>query len=145
MKRRKFSLIVLTDISVLMAALVVLAFPRPCSGQTVADLVLRNGKIITVDANDNIVQAVAVKDSVIIKVGSNTVIQNFIGTGTVVLNLQGKTVTPGFIDAHNHIIRKSNMSSPQFSVKPTMRPRSFCSRIGPIQFSAHKKIFPLSD
>jgi predicted amidohydrolase YtcJ len=118
MKPRKFPLIVLTGIRVLMAALVVLAFPGPSSGQTVADVVLLNGKIITVDANDNIVQAVAVKDSVIIKVGSNNAIQNFIGSGTVVLNLQGKTVTPGFIDAHNHMVTAGEIETLTLSLMP---------------------------
>lgn len=63
-----------------------------------------NAKIITVDANNTIAQAVAVSDSLIIKVGTNQDIQPFIGPGTKILDLTGKTVTPGLIDAHNHLV-----------------------------------------
>jgi predicted amidohydrolase YtcJ len=67
-----------------------------------ADLVLLNGKIITVDERDSIMQAVAVKDGKLIKVGTNESIIGFIGERTNVIDLKGKTVTPGLIDAHLH-------------------------------------------
>ena len=70
-----------------------------------ADLVLINGNIITVDNYNTIAQAVAVRDSIICKVGSNAEIQEYIESGvTEVLNLNGLTVTPGIIDAHSHIL-----------------------------------------
>ncbi|MFQ5604138.1 MAG: amidohydrolase family protein [bacterium] len=72
--------------------------------QPTADLVLLNGKIYTADSEDHFAQAVAVKDSVIIKVGSNTLITNYIGASTTVYNLNGKLVTPGLIDSHTHMI-----------------------------------------
>ncbi|MBI4517793.1 MAG: amidohydrolase family protein [Deltaproteobacteria bacterium] len=68
-----------------------------------ADLVLLNGKIITVDATDSIAQAVAVKDGLISKVGSNLQVRALAGRGTKLMFLNGKTVTPGLIDAHNHL------------------------------------------
>jgi len=67
-----------------------------------ADLVLINSKIITVDAKDSIVQAVAVKNGKIVKVGLNQEVGDLIGAQTDVLDLKGKTVTPGLIDAHCH-------------------------------------------
>ncbi|MCW4035673.1 MAG: amidohydrolase family protein, partial [Candidatus Bathyarchaeota archaeon] len=67
-----------------------------------ADLVLLNGKIITVDANDSIVEAVALKDKKIIAVGTNEKIRAYVGEHTETVDLGGKTVTPGFVDTHIH-------------------------------------------
>ena len=67
-----------------------------------ADLVLLNGKIITVDSADTIAQAVAVKDGLIQAVGTNDEVTGLVGEGTQVVDLGGKPVTPGLIDAHNH-------------------------------------------
>ena len=69
-----------------------------------ADLALINGKIITVDPHDSIAEAVAAKFGRIIAVGSDEGIQNLIGTETSVIDLHGKTVLPGFIDSHCHMI-----------------------------------------
>ena len=67
-----------------------------------ADLVLRNGKVITVDEKDTRAEAVAVKNGMIVKVGSNGNIEPLIGKETKVIELEGKTVVPGFIDTHTH-------------------------------------------
>jgi predicted amidohydrolase YtcJ len=68
-----------------------------------ADLVLTNGKVITIDPVDSITQAVAVKEGKILEVGGNEKISKYIGLGTKVMNLKGKTVTPGLIDSHAHL------------------------------------------
>lgn len=68
-----------------------------------ADLIIWNGKIITVDAEDSIAEAVAVKDSFIIAVGTNQEIEAFRGPDTEMRNLNGRCVTPGMIDAHLHL------------------------------------------
>ena len=65
---------------------------------TYADLIIWNGKIITVDPENSIAQAVAVKDSLILDVGTNTDIMAYKGPDTDVRNLNSKTVTPGMID-----------------------------------------------
>jgi hypothetical protein len=67
-----------------------------------ADLVVRNGKIFTLSAEKHEVQAVAVKDGKIIALGTNEEIEKFVGVSTRVLNVEGKLVIPGFIDAHCH-------------------------------------------
>jgi predicted amidohydrolase YtcJ len=67
-----------------------------------ADLVLHNGKVITVDATDSIAQAVAIKDGLIQAVGADDEVSWWVGEGTGVVDLGGKAVTPGLIDAHNH-------------------------------------------
>jgi hypothetical protein len=71
-----------------------------------ADLVLLNGKIITVNTSETIAEAVAVKDERFLKVGSSEEIRRLAGSKTGVIDLKGKTVLPGFIDSHEHCIRK---------------------------------------
>lgn len=67
-----------------------------------ADLVIRNGKIITVDAQNNIAEAAAVLDGKFVQVGSNDDVAGLIGAATEVIDLAGKTLVPGFIDSHTH-------------------------------------------
>jgi len=69
-----------------------------------ADLVFINGKIITVDEENTIAEAVAVKDSLILAVGTNTEIMALVGDSTDVRNLNGLCMTPGMIDAHTHLM-----------------------------------------
>jgi len=67
-----------------------------------ADLVLLNGKIITVDGNDSIAGALAVKGPKIVAVGATAAIKKLAGRDTRIVDLKGLTVTPGLIDAHCH-------------------------------------------
>ena len=69
-----------------------------------ADLVVRSANVLTVDARDAVAQAVAVRGGVIVAVGSNADVDRLVGAGTRVLDLPGKTVTPGFIDSHTHSV-----------------------------------------
>lgn len=68
-----------------------------------ADLVLLNGKIISMDRRDRIFEAVAVRHGRIIAVTSNKQVVRLIGKNTRVLDLGGKAVTPGLIDTHSHL------------------------------------------
>ncbi|MBW1780253.1 MAG: amidohydrolase [Deltaproteobacteria bacterium] len=68
-----------------------------------ADTILKNGKIITIDAKDTIAQAVAIKNGKILAVGTNPHMDAHHGTETRIINLNGKTVTPGLIDSHAHL------------------------------------------
>ena len=67
-----------------------------------ADLILYNGKIITVNSDFSIQQAMAVKGNHILQVGNNKDILRLKANTTKVLNLDGKTVLPGLIDSHVH-------------------------------------------
>jgi hypothetical protein len=67
-----------------------------------ADLVLRGGKIVTVDQARPEAQALAVNGDTIVALGSNQDIQRYIGPGTRVIDLKGALAVPGFIDAHVH-------------------------------------------
>ena len=66
------------------------------------DLVLINGKVLTLDARSTVTEAVAVRDGKILATGSSASIKSLISTGTRVLDLAGKTVVPGLIDTHAH-------------------------------------------
>jgi len=66
------------------------------------DVVLMNGKIITVDQADSLAEAVAIKNGKISAVGSNAMANKWIGQNTQVIDLRGLTATPGLIDAHCH-------------------------------------------
>jgi predicted amidohydrolase YtcJ len=69
-----------------------------------ADLILHNGKIVTVDARFSTAQAVAVKGGRIVTVGTNAVVMKERGAGTRVVDLQGRTVLPGLFDSHVHAL-----------------------------------------
>ncbi len=70
-----------------------------------ADLVLLNGKIVTMDKAFSIRQALAVRDGKFLAVGSDGEIRGFVGPATKVIDLKGRTVLPGLIDSHIHAIR----------------------------------------
>jgi hypothetical protein len=67
-----------------------------------ADLVLTGGRIATMDAARRWATALAVRDGRIVAVGSDTAVRLAIGARTRVIELRGRTVTPGFQDAHVH-------------------------------------------
>lgn len=74
--------------------------------QTPADVVLTNGKIITVDDKFTIAQAVAVRGDRIVGVGTNQEINRLAGPNTRRVDLRGRAVTPGFIDNHAHYMEE---------------------------------------
>lgn len=70
-----------------------------------ADWVLTNGQILTVDADFNTVEAMAVKDGLILATGSNEEMMEYAGLDSSVTNLDGQTIVPGLIDNHMHFVR----------------------------------------
>jgi len=76
-----------------------------------ADLVLLHGKIVTVDPADRVAQAMAVTAGKIIAVGSDQEIESRVGQGTRVIDLHGRTVTPGLIDSHAHFSAAAELYS----------------------------------
>jgi len=75
-----------------------------CQRPEPADLVLRNGKIVTVDSQVPLAQAVAISGYTIVAVGSNRQINRYIGPRTEVIDLEGKLAIPGFIEGHGHFM-----------------------------------------
>ncbi|MGM0711607.1 amidohydrolase [Brevibacillus parabrevis] len=68
-----------------------------------AETVFLNGHVVTVDANNRIAEAVAVRENRIVAVGTTEEIKRWITPQTNVIDLQGKSLLPGFIDAHLHM------------------------------------------
>ena len=68
-----------------------------------AEEVLLDGKILTVDPHDSVAEAVAIGfDGRFLAIGSNVDIRAHIGPNTKVIDLHGRTATPGLIDSHGH-------------------------------------------
>lgn len=69
-----------------------------------ADLVLKNGTIVTLDDAHGEVEALAVRGDTIVAVGSASDIEEFVGPETQVIDLEGRTAVPGFIEGHGHFM-----------------------------------------
>src|SRR5580693_7414125 len=87
-----------------LAAIVAIAAALPARAQN-ADTILVNGKILTVDRQFSTREALAIRDGKITAVGSNMYVRKQAGPQTRVIDLEGRTVIPGFIDSHIHAIR----------------------------------------
>jgi predicted amidohydrolase YtcJ len=70
--------------------------------EVAADLVLRGGKVVTVDDNIPDGEAIALKDDTIVAVGSDREIRAYIGQETEVIDLDGMLAIPGFVESHGH-------------------------------------------
>jgi len=67
-----------------------------------ADLILTNGKIITVDVRDSVAKAIAIRDGKIVAVGTDEEIRKLASKNARIIDLHGRTATPGLIDTHCH-------------------------------------------
>ncbi|TDG14174.1 amidohydrolase [Seongchinamella unica] len=85
-----------------------------------------NGEVLTMDAQNRIVEAVSVRGERIEAVGSNDEIMALVGPATEVTDLRGRTLMPGFVDAHGHFPGSgltavaADLSSPPVGDKQTM-------------------------
>jgi predicted amidohydrolase YtcJ len=86
----------------------VLCFAAGCTPGDTADLVLMNGRIVTMDEQLPEARAVAIKDNTILAVGSNEEIHGFIGRRTNVIDLDARLAVPGFIEGHGHFLGIGN-------------------------------------
>ncbi len=69
-----------------------------------ADILIKNGRCMTMKDRD-IMDWIAIEKSRIIAVGTGTEYESFTGNDTVVIDIHGKTVLPGFIDSHFHVVQ----------------------------------------
>lgn len=69
-----------------------------------ADIIIYNGSVFTVNSNDDMAEAVAIKGNKILYVGSNDDVLKYKGNDTRLIDAEGASVTPGFIDAHQHFL-----------------------------------------
>jgi predicted amidohydrolase YtcJ len=97
------------SLCLLLAAALVLGIAcAPASDEEPADLVIHNGKVITVDESLPEAEAVAARDGHIVFVGSSADAQAFIGPDTEVIDLDGKLLIPGFEEGHAHFMSIGN-------------------------------------
>src|SRR5262245_36159105 len=102
MTRRTMTVVV---VGMLLAAAASSMLPAFAQGPITADLILSNGKIVTVDDRFTIAQAVAIKGNRIVAVGANQEMDRLAAPNGRRINLRGRTVIPGLIDNHNHLLR----------------------------------------
>ena len=86
-----------------------------------ADMVLHNGQIITADDDESVVSAVAIRDGKFLAVGDDDRILSMADSDTRKIDLQGKSVVPGFIDTHLHQAFVSQISKLGNSGRVTFR------------------------
>ncbi|MGM0669775.1 MAG: amidohydrolase [Gemmatimonadota bacterium] len=93
-------------------ALVALAFTLPACESSprdqAADLILTNGKIVTVDSRLPQAEAVAIQGHTILAVGTSAEMDLYRGPRTRVVDLEGRLAVPGFIDSHGHYMSLGN-------------------------------------
>ena len=115
-------------------AILVVAFGLPVRKNKIsADKIFINGKILTVDANNSIAQAVAIKDGKIIAVGSTKEITALKTSATEIIDLKGKTLTPGFIDGHSHFMGLSRSKVANIAAPPVGNVRNIPDIIHELQ------------
>ena len=88
-------------IALLLLSSVVVAGQTPPAPAT---LVLRNGKVVTVEAAMPEAQAIAVRGDRIVAVGTNQAIQAYVGPATEVIDLRGQLAIPGLVESHGHFM-----------------------------------------
>ena len=76
-----------------------------------ADLVLKNGPVVTMDAKRRVAEAVAIKDGKIAVVGSEPEVKRMIGPLTEVVDLAGRALTPGLVNTHDHMLEQGISSA----------------------------------
>jgi predicted amidohydrolase YtcJ len=96
----------MTNRLVLIAALSLAAGVAPTHAQApAADMVLINGKVITLDDTSSILQAIAIRDGRVLAVGADEDIRKRADSRTKIIDLGGSTVVPGLMDSHIHALR----------------------------------------
>jgi predicted amidohydrolase YtcJ len=69
-----------------------------------ADVIFYNGTLITMEEDPHTAQALAVRDGTILAVGSDEEVLVLQGANTALIDLQGRTLMPGFVDGHTHLL-----------------------------------------
>lgn len=85
-------------------------FATTATAQTPADAIYHGGHIITVDDKNPRAEALAIKDGKIIAVSNKADVLKLKGDSTKLIDLEGKTLVPGFLDGHSHFINCLQLS-----------------------------------
>ncbi len=94
--------------------------PAPAPAvESYADLIFTGGKVVTVDSADRITDSVAVRGNRIVAVGD---VAGWRGPQTRIIDLKGRTLLPGFIDAHSHVAGMANVEANHINIQvPPLR------------------------
>jgi predicted amidohydrolase YtcJ len=92
-------------VAVIVGLVVIGGLSVPRAQRSEPDLVLFNGNVLTVDDRFTIAQAIAVAGERIVAVGTNEAVNRLAGAATRRMDLGGRTVIPGLIDNHMHLLR----------------------------------------
>ena len=111
----------------LLLALALLPLPQPRSQNEVADLIMHNGVIWTVDEKNPTVQAVAIRKGKFVVAGSDTAALKLRGPNTRVIDLKGNFVTPGFNDNHIHFASAAEFL--EFNIMRAATQAEFVARV----------------
>jgi predicted amidohydrolase YtcJ len=85
-------------------------------GIKICDTILHNGKIVTVDDDFSMADAVAIRNGKFLKVGRNDEIRELAGPNTREIDLDNRMVVPGFIDTHPHVLHEGELLPTAFSL-----------------------------
>jgi predicted amidohydrolase YtcJ len=99
-------------------------------GRPAARPVLLDGKIVTVDAESSLREALAIRDGKILRVGGTAEIRRLAAPETRVVDLRGRTVIPGLIDSHLHAVRAALSFSTEVNWIGARSLREALGRIG---------------
>ena len=72
--------------------------------QSIPDLIVKNANVITVDESIPSAEAFAVSNGKFVAIGSNSDIENLVSPNTKIYDAEGRTIIPGLIDAHIHVL-----------------------------------------
>ena len=92
------------------------------AGATPADRIIRGGPIVTVNPDRPAAEAVAIVSGTIVAVGSDSDVMQHRGDATVVTELAGKTLVPGFVDGHSHFCSLVDMQTQALCASPPAGP-----------------------
>jgi predicted amidohydrolase YtcJ len=94
-----------TDMKLLLTIILFLGFTNGLFAQQKADLIIINGKFITLDDQHPAAEAIAIAGNKVLALGNNRQILPFKHAGSQIIDAKGKTVIPGIYDSHLHVIR----------------------------------------
>ncbi len=95
----------LSFLALTLFGLLLFAGCRSRTSSPIADTILKNGRLATLNKDNQFVSAVAIKDGKFLAVGSDDEIMKYQGAQTQVIDVKGRTVIPGLNDSHTHVIR----------------------------------------
>ena len=84
---------------------------EPIMASITADTIIKNGHVITLDAQSSECEAIAIKGTRIIAVGTNNEVADFFSDDCQIIDVEGRSIIPGIIDAHAHMEREGLKSA----------------------------------